>query len=175
LAMAQWRWDDCAVANAPLGGENVLCREGAYDTEQFMDHFNTKILPYMQPFPQSRSVVIIDNCRIHDESGLLELVESKGAKLIFLPPYSPDFNPIELVFNQIKKWLVKHHMYAQDHPLTAIDYAFASVTERVVRKYVALDGYDSFHELGSGSESSSEESSCSDSSDEVEYSSPSSH
>lgn len=52
-----------------------------------------------QPFPLDRCVIILDNCAIHKMESLREIVEGMGRILIFLPPYSPDFNPIEESFS----------------------------------------------------------------------------
>ena len=49
------------------------------------------------------SVVVLDNASFHKSTGTKELVEQTGAKLLFLPPYSPDLNPIEHDFGALKK------------------------------------------------------------------------
>jgi transposase len=81
--------------------------------------------PQLNPYPQKRSVVILDNCSIHhdeelrrmiiDECGWLSALlwhwiinKSTGARLVYLPPYSPGFNPIEKAFSTIKAWLKQH-------------------------------------------------------------------
>lgn len=53
----------------------------------------------MNPFPNDRSILVLDNCAIHKSEALREAVESMGCLLVFLPPYSPDFNPIEESFS----------------------------------------------------------------------------
>lgn len=53
----------------------------------------------MNPYPNDNSILILDNCAIHKSDILRELVEEKGCLLVFLPPYSPDFNPIEQSFS----------------------------------------------------------------------------
>jgi len=50
-------------------------------------------------------VVVLDNLPAHKVAGLAELVAARGARLLHLPPYSPDFNPIELAFSKLKTWL----------------------------------------------------------------------
>ena len=50
-------------------------------------------------------VVVLDNLPAHKVVGLAEVVEACGARLLYLPPYSPDFNPIELAFSKLKTWL----------------------------------------------------------------------
>jgi hypothetical protein len=63
------------------------------------------LLPHMNEWPLPNSVLIVDNASIHKVAGIREMVEERGARLIYLPAYSPDFNPIELAFSTIKSWL----------------------------------------------------------------------
>ena len=56
----------------------------------------------MNTFSQKNSVLVMDNAQIHHDEYLVNLVESVGCKIIYLPPYSPDFNPIETAFHQLK-------------------------------------------------------------------------
>lgn len=56
-------------------------------------------LPLMKAWPQDNSVLIMDNCAIHKSEELKAAVEAKGCRLIFLPAYSPDYNPIEESFS----------------------------------------------------------------------------
>jgi transposase len=53
----------------------------------------------MNPYPQDKSIIVLDNCAIHKSELLREVVEASGHLLIFLPPYSPDYNPIEESFS----------------------------------------------------------------------------
>ena len=63
------------------------------------------LLPRMNKWPLPNSVLVVDNAAIHKVAGIRELVEGYGARLIYLPSYSPDLNPIELAFSSIKAWL----------------------------------------------------------------------
>jgi hypothetical protein len=63
------------------------------------------LLPRMNEWPLPKSVLVIDNASIHKVDGIREMVEERGARLLYLPAYSPDFNPIELAFPKIKSWL----------------------------------------------------------------------
>jgi transposase len=56
----------------------------------------------MNPFPGKNSVLIMDNAKIHHDEEMVNLIERIGCKILFLPPYSPDYNPIELAFSTIK-------------------------------------------------------------------------
>ncbi len=63
------------------------------------------LLPLMNEWPLPNLVLVVDNASIHKVAGIRELVEERGARLLYLPAYSPDFNPIELAFSTIKAWL----------------------------------------------------------------------
>ena len=63
------------------------------------------LLPRMNKWPLPNSVLVIDNASIHKAAAIRELVEECGMRLMFLPAYSPDLNPIELAFSSIKAWL----------------------------------------------------------------------
>jgi DDE superfamily endonuclease len=68
-------------------------------------HFVEGLLPRMNKWPLPNSVLVVDNASIHKVAGIRELVEECGMRLMFLPAYSPDLNPIELAFSSIKAWL----------------------------------------------------------------------
>ena len=55
---------------------------------------------------KGRDIVVLDNLSAHKVAGVREAIEAVGARLVYLPPYSPDFNPIEQVFAKFK-WLVR--------------------------------------------------------------------
>ncbi len=59
----------------------------------------------MTPYPGRASVLILDNCSIHKVQPFVDRVRAKGYRLIFLPPYSPSYNPIENVFSALKAGL----------------------------------------------------------------------
>jgi len=59
----------------------------------------------MNEWPLPNSMLVANNALIHKVTGIHEMVEERGACLLYLPAYSPDFNPIELAFLTIKVWL----------------------------------------------------------------------
>jgi transposase len=63
----------------------------------------------MRPYPEKHSVIVLDNARIHHNSDWIDMVKCAGGHVEFLPPYSPDFNPIELAFSAIKAYLRRHN------------------------------------------------------------------
>lgn len=66
-------------------------------------------LPRCSPFPGPQSVIILDNARIHHGDKILELTRPLGVRLEFLPPYSPDLNPIEEAFSKIKQFIRRNN------------------------------------------------------------------
>lgn len=87
--------------------------EGSVTKERFFRFIDEQIAPILTPYPGPRSVVILDNCAIHHDEELRRIVvEECNAKLVYLPPYSPDLNPIEQAFSSMKAWLRRHEAEA---------------------------------------------------------------
>lgn len=76
--------------------------DGAMNGAIFMAYVRHVLLPTLQP----GDIVVMDNLPSHKTSGVQEAIESVGAQLAYLPPYSPDFNPIEQAYSKLK-WLVR--------------------------------------------------------------------
>ena len=76
-----------------------------------------------------------DNASIHHNARFRELIEARGAVLLFLSPYSPDYNPIERAWAQVKKWLQRNRDVAEEFPRDAMFRAMASVTAANMRNY----------------------------------------
>ena len=70
--------------------------------------FVTFYVPHMLPFPATKSIIIMDNCSIHHVDEVIGLLNSVGILVIFLPPYSPDYNPCEELFSSVKYYLKNH-------------------------------------------------------------------
>ena len=70
------------------------------------DIFLAYVEQHLVPTLKAGDIVIMDNLSSHKRAGVREAVESVGASLVYLPPYSPDFNPIELLFSKFK-WLLR--------------------------------------------------------------------
>jgi hypothetical protein len=66
------------------------------------------VCPYLQSWPMPRSIVILDNDKIHMYHELEKAIHKCGAMLPYLPPYSPQMNPIEKSFSLLKQWLTKY-------------------------------------------------------------------
>ena len=79
--------------------------QGSYNTIRFNEFIRLRVLPLCQP---GYSVLIINNCKTHQSEELQEMCRATNIELAFLPPYSPDFNPIEQSFHVLKGWIRRH-------------------------------------------------------------------
>lgn len=77
--------------------------DGAMDGEAFLVYVTRVLVPTLS----AGDIVIMDNLPAHKVTGVREAIEAAGADLLYLPPYSPDFNPIELAFAKLKAFLRK--------------------------------------------------------------------
>jgi transposase len=85
----------------PAGIGPAVAIPGAVDGAAFIAYAERVLAPSLRP----GQVVILDNLSAHKSEGVRTAVEAVGARLLFLPPYSPDFNPIELAFAKVKERL----------------------------------------------------------------------
>ena len=97
----------------------------------------------MNPYPFKNSVIVLDNARIHHNAEWIEIVEGLGGRVEFLPPYSPDFNPIELTFGTIKAWLQRYRYFVEavDNPTYAIMMACAEITPEMAQSFFEASIY----------------------------------
>ena len=89
---------------AALGIDGILCStvvDGAVNGDIFEAFLERVLVPELRP----GDIVIMDNLSSHKRLRTRQLIESTGALLLFLPPYSPDLNPIEHVFSKLKQLL----------------------------------------------------------------------
>jgi transposase len=77
--------------------------DGPMDGEAFLAYVQDFLCPTLKP----GDIVVADNLSSHKVKGVKQAIESVGASLHYLPPYSPDFNPIETVFSKLKALLRK--------------------------------------------------------------------
>ena len=89
------------AALTPDGLGALLSVNGAVNGDVFAAYLDQVLGPSLRP----GDVVVLDNLSVHKVEGLDEIVKKHGARLRYLPPYSPDFNPIELAFSKLKTWL----------------------------------------------------------------------
>ena len=93
------------------------------------------------PQLQSGQVVIMDNLAAHKVAGVRQLIEATGARLLYLPPYSPDFNPIEQAWSKIKQLLRSAKARTADALENAIAKALAAITAENALAWFSHCGY----------------------------------
>jgi hypothetical protein len=98
----------CFAAFTTEGFLSWTSTSGTFDRHEFHRAFMATIYPHLNPWPLPRSILILDNAKIHMYPELEQKVNEKGAILIYLPPYSPQLNPIENAFALLKAWIQKN-------------------------------------------------------------------
>ncbi len=97
---------------------------GPMNGEMFLAWVRQGLAPTLRP----GDVVILDNLATHKTRGVHQAIEAVGARLLYLPPYSPDFNPIEQMWSKIKQILRTHAPRTEDERLRAAKTAFNSIS-----------------------------------------------
>lgn len=119
------------------GVEALMTVNGATDAEVFLVFVRKVLAPTLSP----GDVVIWDNLGAHRSVIVLEAVEARGASVVFLPPYSPDMNPIERCWSKIKTFLRAAKARTREVLEAAIKQALATITESDARAWFAHCGY----------------------------------
>ena len=119
---------------------DVRVKKGGTNGDDFYDFIQDHVLCQLQPFNgiNPHSVVILDNCAIHHTHEVVDMIEGVGAIIQFLPPYSPDLNPIEEAFSKVKSGM-KNLGETVDitDTETILLMAFASITAQDCRGWVS--------------------------------------
>jgi len=113
------------ISSVRLDGSTAcMTIEGSTNTEVFFAYVREVLVPSLRP----GDIVVMDNLGAHKNDRTLSLIEQAGAEVRFLPAYSPDLNPIEMMWSKVKAILRKSQ--ARNHPdlLAAIASALAAIT-----------------------------------------------
>jgi len=112
--------------------------DGAMHGAAFLAYVEQVLVPTLSP----ADIVVMDNLPAHKPQAVREAIERAGAELRFLPPYSPDFNPIEMAFSKFKAFLKKTAARTVDDLWDAIALAIDIFTPDECENYFAAAGYD---------------------------------
>jgi transposase len=88
---------------------DALVYQGSTNREGFKMWLETRVLPRMTRFPGPQSVLVMDNASWHHGDEIYTMCDKAGILLLYLPPYSPDFNPIEEYFGDLKRYIRRHY------------------------------------------------------------------
>jgi len=111
--------------------------DGATDTESFLAFVREELMPMLV----SGQVLVMDNLSAHQSPQIDEFLESVGVRVIRLPPYSPDFNPIEMAISKIKIYLRSLARRSIGALFNAIDDALKLIRPTDALNYIAHCGY----------------------------------
>jgi hypothetical protein len=122
---------------------DYVIHHGAITADLFMEFVEERVLPYCSPYPGPRSVLILDNASIHKNPRLQQLCDDAGVLLKFLPPYSPDYNPIEATFGDLKAWIKRNYMLAADFEVFGgfLDFAVQQACKGSMEGHFRAAGY----------------------------------
>jgi transposase len=126
------------LASMSIGGMGeTMAVDGSTDQEVF----ETYVEKALGPTLKAGQVVIMDNLSAHKPARVRELIESRGCELIYLPAYSPDFNPIEEAFSKIKSIVRRAGARTKDALIDVLSEALSAISVQDARGYFEHAGY----------------------------------
>ena len=119
------------------GLEAVMTVEGAADADVFRAYVQEVLCPALR----EGAIVLADNLSAHKATGVQEALAATGARLLYLPPYSPDLNPLERCWSKVKTFLRAAKPRTREALDEADTRALATITEADARAWFAHGGY----------------------------------
>jgi len=132
-----WKTTTFVGALRQTGMTAPMVLDGAMDGAAFLAYFERVLAPTLQP----DDMVVMDNLPAHKPDKVRNAIERTGAELRYLPPYSPDLNPIEMAFAKLKAILKKAATRTLEDLWRAIAAALPRFTAHECRNYLADAGY----------------------------------
>lgn len=132
-------WHTLTVLGA-LTSEGLLAAmtvESPTDGEVFLAYLEQVLCPRLQP----GQIVVMDNLAAHKVEGVRQRIESVGAQLLYLPPYSPDFNPIEPAWSKVKQLLRGAKARTLEVLETTLAQALSAITSQNASAWFVHCGY----------------------------------
>lgn len=129
------------ISSIRLNGETAAMEIGsATDSVVFREYVRQVLAPSLHP----GDIAVLDNLRAHYDDQSIALIEQAGASVKFLPPYSPDFNPIEKMWSKVKEKLRGLSARTQEDLSAAISVALSSVTSKDAEGWFLSCGITAF-------------------------------
>jgi transposase len=132
-----WRTSTFVAGLRTTGLSAPLVLDGAINGDAFRAYVEQILAPTLAP----GDIVIMDNLGSHKVAGVREAIEARGASLLYLPPYSPDLNPIEQSFAKFKALIRKAAARSREALWNAIGQFLARFTSQECTNYFANAGY----------------------------------
>ena len=133
-----WKTTTFVAALTMRGIIAPLVLDGPINRDAFETYVEKVLVPELRP----GDIVVMDNLSSHKGPRVREMIEAAGATLLYLPPYSPDFNPIENAFAKLKALLRKAAERTVDGLWSAIGRIVDTFTPAECANYFAAAGYD---------------------------------
>jgi putative transposase len=113
--------------------------DGPINGQKFLAYVEQFLVPTLQP----GDIVILDNLGSHKAKAVRRAIRAAGAKLLFLPPYSPDLNPIEQAFAKLKHWLRQAQSRSVEETYLSLAQALNRFNPKECAAYLVNSGYAS--------------------------------
>ncbi len=126
------------LSSIRLNGQSVTTMyQGGTSGDRFVQYLKNDLLPTLQ----KGDIVVMDNMRSHHVKAVAETFEATGIKIFYLPPYSPDFNPIEKMWSKMKSILRKLKIRSLELLPDAVIYALSQTTQEDCLGWFRSCGY----------------------------------
>lgn len=138
MPFGHWKTTTLVAALTLNGIEAPMTLDGAMHGAAFLAYVEQVLGPALRP----GDIVVMDNLPAHKMMGVRVAIEARGARLLYLPPYSPDFNPIEMAFSKIKALLRKAAARTLDDLWEAIRNAIDAISPTDAANFFTASGYE---------------------------------
>ncbi len=135
----QGRWENVTMVGAMAlnGFRGFMTIDSGTSTEVFLAFVEQQLVPKLRP----DDVVVMDNLNAHKNARVIEAIEAAGVRVLFTPPYSPEFNPIEKAWGKMKDALRRLNTLTREAFDDAVAVAIDSVSEHDRRGWFTHAGY----------------------------------
>jgi transposase len=132
-----WKTTTFIASLGVRGMEAPMVSDGAMNGDLFVAYVQQILVPTLRP----GEIVVMDNLAAHKRPAAREAIERAGCKVLYLPPYSPDFNPIELAFSKLKSMLRRAGKRTVDGLWEFLGQALEAFEPRECENYLRHCGY----------------------------------
>ena len=119
---------------------DIHIERGTVTGDIFYEFVCKQLIPHLLPFNgyNSNSIIIMDNCSVHHVDSVSDVIQEMGSIVHYLPPYSPNLTPIELLFSKLKLLIrsMELEMNALDDVETIVLSAFSSISKEDCRNWI---------------------------------------
>jgi transposase len=134
---SHWKTTTFVVALRLSGLFAPMVVDGALNGELFVQYVRQELAPLLRP----GDILVMDNLQTHKTTGVVEAVAAREARVLFLPPYSPDLNPIEMAFSKVKNELRRRRLRTVDELWNAFGESLDWIQPDEARHYYNHAGY----------------------------------